>query len=82
MFDDRLYKRGALTVHALRLTMGDAAFGPMLRAWTTEHRHGTVSTGAFETHAQAWTPTPLGALFTAWLRTPRLPRLPEPGRTP
>lgn len=78
MFDDRLYKRGALAVHALRLTMGDAAFGPMLRAWTTEHRHGTVTTAGFEAHAQAWTPEPLGALFTAWLRSPRLPRLPAP----
>ncbi|WP_088290061.1 M1 family metallopeptidase [Kineosporia sp. A_224] len=78
MFDDRLYKRGALAVHALRLTMGDAAFGPMLRAWTTEHRHGTVTTAGFEAHAQAWTPEPLGALFTAWLRSPKLPRLPAP----
>ncbi|WP_088317377.1 M1 family metallopeptidase [Kineosporia sp. R_H_3] len=78
MFDDRLYKRGALAVHALRLTMGDAAFGPMLRAWTTEHRHGTVTTAGFEAHAQAWTPEPLGALFTAWLRSPKLPRLPGP----
>ncbi|MBI4940312.1 MAG: M1 family metallopeptidase [Actinobacteria bacterium] len=82
MFDDRLYKRGALAVHALRLRMGDAAFGPMLRAWTTEHRHGTVTTAGFEAHAQAWTPEPLDALFTAWLRSPKLPRLPEPGRTP
>ena len=26
MFDDRVYKRGALLVHALRLTLGDEAF--------------------------------------------------------
>ena len=34
MFDDRVYKRGALTLHALRLTVGDDAFFDALRAWT------------------------------------------------
>jgi aminopeptidase N len=76
MFDDRLYKRGALTVHALRLAMGDAAFGPMLRAWTTEHRHGTVSTESFTEHVQRWTDVPVEPVLTAWLRTARLPALP------
>ena len=31
MFDDRVYKRGALLLHALRLTVGDEAFFGMLR---------------------------------------------------
>ena len=31
MFDDRVYKRGALTLHALRLTVGDDAFFAMLQ---------------------------------------------------
>ncbi len=76
MFDDRVYKRGALTLHALRLTMGDDAFGPMLRAWTAEHRHGTVSTAQFESHARLWTQARLGPLFDEWLRRPALPELP------
>jgi len=77
MFDDRLYKRGALTVHALRLTVGETAFGALLKAWTTEHRHGTVTTAAFEEHAQRFAQVPLEPLFTAWLRRPRLPDLPH-----
>ena len=31
MFDDRVYKRGALTLHTLRLTVGDDAFFDLLR---------------------------------------------------
>ena len=30
MFDDRVYKRGALTLHALRLTLGDDMFFGLL----------------------------------------------------
>ncbi|GAA2467539.1 M1 family metallopeptidase [Terrabacter carboxydivorans] len=44
MFDDRVYKRGALTLHALRLEVGDTAFFGLLRDWTATHRHGSVST--------------------------------------
>jgi aminopeptidase len=76
MFDDRLYKRGALTLHALRLTVGEAAFGALLKAWTSQHRHGTVTTAAFEEHAQRFAQGPLEPLFTAWLRQPNLPDLP------
>ena len=42
MFDDRVYKRGALLLHALRLTMGDDTFFDFLREWVAGHRHGTV----------------------------------------
>jgi aminopeptidase N len=44
MFDDRVYKRGALAVHALRRAAGDALFFSFLRAWTDEHRFGSVTT--------------------------------------
>ena len=44
MFDDRVYKRGALAVHALRRAAGDALFFAFLRAWTEEYRFGSVTT--------------------------------------
>ena len=44
MFDDRVYKRGALTLHALRLTVGDDAFFELLRDWVDKHADGTVTT--------------------------------------
>ena len=40
MFDDRVYKRGALTLHALRLTVGDDAFFALLRDWLAENLGG------------------------------------------
>lgn len=42
MFDDRIYKRGALTVHALRVLLGDEAFFSAVRAYVAAGRHGIV----------------------------------------
>ncbi|MFI8083003.1 M1 family metallopeptidase [Kitasatospora sp. NPDC086009] len=75
MFDDRLYQRGGLTVHALRLTLGDAAFFPMLREWATAHRHGVVGTADLRAHAGRYADHSLEPLFTAWLDRPELPPL-------
>jgi aminopeptidase N len=76
MFDDRIYKRGALTLHALRLTLGDATFFAMLRDWTAEHRHGVVDTENFRSHAARYATTPLDGLFDAWLFRASLPEFP------
>jgi aminopeptidase len=76
MFDDRLYKRGALTLHALRRTVGDDAFFELLRRWTTTYRYGTVTTDQFVDHAGQYAARSLGPLFTAWLDEPALPKLP------
>lgn len=67
MFDDRVYKRGALTLHALRTRVGDSAFFELLREWTTRHRHGTATTDDFRALAGQ------DDLLDAWLNHPRLP---------
>ncbi|KAA9085343.1 M1 family metallopeptidase [Microbacterium radiodurans] len=75
MFDDRVYKRGALTLHALRLTVGDDAFFGLLRAWTGENRHALVDTADFRDLVERR----LGAASTVlspWLDAPALPALP------
>ena len=46
-FDDRVYKRGALTLHALRGAMGDDSFFALLREWCTRNRHGVATTEDF-----------------------------------
>jgi aminopeptidase N len=74
MFDDRVYKRGALTLHALRLVLGDDLFFAMIRAWVAEHRCGTVSTELFEEHAARYGST--GDLLARWLHRRALPDLP------
>ena len=78
MFDDRVYKRGALTLHALRLTVGDDAFLAMLKDWLAEKRGGSVTTAEFTEFASAHTGHDLDELFDAWLRHPELPELPAP----
>ncbi len=73
MFDDRVYQRGALALHALRVVVGDASFFALLRDWTQVHQHGTVTTEEFTALAQRHTAQPLDGLFAAWLYEPALP---------
>jgi aminopeptidase N len=76
MFDDRIYKRGALTLHALRRTIGDAAFFRLLREWTSTHGGGTATTDDFRRLAAGYSAESLDALFDKWLFAAALPRLP------
>ncbi len=76
MFDDRVYKRGALLLHALRLTIGDDAFFGLLRSWVDRHRYGSVTTAMFESAAASAYDVPLDDLFRHWLRERPLPVLP------
>lgn len=80
MFDDRVYKRGALTLHALRLLVGDSAFFDLLRSWVAERSGGSVETADFIAHTLAACPDTdsavLGDLFNAWLHATALPALP------
>ena len=77
MFDDRLYRRGGLVLHALRCTLGDGPFFAMLKDWAAEHRHGTVTTSQFIEHANRYSAQRLDGLFTAWLDETTLPPLPN-----
>jgi aminopeptidase N len=76
MFDDRVYERGALTLHALRTALGDTAFFDLLREWTRAHHNGTVTTDAFEAMARRYATRPLDDLFRTWLHESSLPSLP------
>ncbi len=75
MFDDRVYKRGALALHALRGIIGDDKFFGLLRDWTTRHRHGTVVTDDFTGLAANYADVSLRPLWETWLYSPRLPPL-------
>jgi len=78
MFDDRVYKRGALTVHALRLRVGDEKFFELVRSWLQEHRGGSVTSEMFVEHAGQAAGEDLRDLFDPWLHGTELP--PCPGR--
>ncbi len=77
MFDDRLYQRGGVTVHALRVALGDEAFFRMLRDWTRLHRHGVVSTDAFLAHVRRYAAEPIDGLLQEWLFETTLPAFPR-----
>jgi aminopeptidase N len=77
MFDDRVYKRGALTLHALRACVGDETFFGLLQSWVLKHRGGTVSTADFVAHASAAAGRDLGRLFDDWLYAEKLPPRPK-----
>jgi aminopeptidase N len=74
-FDDRVYKRGALTLHTLRRTVGDDAFFALLRSWVDRHRYGVVTTADFEAHVLAETGVDPGPLLGPWLHDRALPPL-------
>ncbi|MDP9937174.1 aminopeptidase N [Paenarthrobacter nicotinovorans] len=74
MFDDRVYKRGALAVHALRVAAGDEAFFAFLQHWTAGNRHGSVSTESFITAADAFMPGfDTASILRPWLYEAALP---------
>ncbi|MGZ8803833.1 MAG: M1 family aminopeptidase, partial [Microbacterium sp.] len=77
MFDDRVYKRGALTLHALRLTIGDDAFFRLLKAWSRMYRASTATTADFVALAEGISNLPVAGLMHAWLDLPGLPDLPR-----
>ncbi|MGQ4600185.1 M1 family aminopeptidase [Nocardia sp. R6R-6] len=79
MFDDRVYKRGALTLHALRLELGDSTFFNLLREWTIRYRHSSVTTEEFTDLAGHYSLVPLRPLWDSWLLAESLPQLPPHG---
>lgn len=76
IFDDRVYDRGACTLHALRLTLGDDRFFALLRGRHQAHRGRSADTAAFLAHAGRYSPTAVEPLLHTWLYEKRLPPLP------
>ncbi|MGX1759541.1 M1 family metallopeptidase [Streptomyces lydicus] len=76
IFDDRIYVRGACTLHALRRAMGDHRFFSMLRTWHQTHRGASADTAAFVAHAGRWATRPIKPLLHSWLYERPLPPFP------
>jgi aminopeptidase N len=74
MFDERVYERGALALHALRRALGGAEFFALLREWTDTYRDGTVTTEDFTAMARRY--GSVDGLLRAWLFEEALPPLP------
>ncbi len=76
MFDDRVYKRGALALHAIRTSIGDEAFFSALRAYTAARRHGHVTTDDFiEFFSDHTGSRAIGGFVARWVQQSALPNL-------
>ncbi len=76
MFDDRVYVRGALTLHTLRMSVGDQTFFTILQRWTAQNRCGNVTTAEFLALASEVSGRAVEPLLHEWLFEKKLPALP------
>jgi aminopeptidase N len=67
LFDSSIYERGAMTLQALRVKLGDAAFFDVLRSWHAAHRHGNATEAQFRSFAELRTGVELTHFFNVWL---------------
>lgn len=79
MFSPSVYRRGGLTLGALRARVGDDAFEQILRAYLARFAGRTAATNDFIAVAEEVTGTSLAPFFRTWLYEPRLPDIPELG---
>jgi len=76
LFDGAVYVRGAMTLQALRMTIGDQAFFELLRQWYATNAGGHGRTGAFVALAEQISGQELTDLFHQWLFTETKPDMP------
>ncbi len=79
LFSGAVYDRGAMTLHQLRLAVGDEAFFTILRKWAKTRAGGNVTTDEFIQLAELVSGKQLDGLFQTWLFTAEKPTLP-PGQ--
>jgi aminopeptidase N len=73
IFDDPVYFRGAMTLHALRQKVGDEDFFRLVKRWTGLHAGGNVSTAQFVALAESVSGEELDSFFHTWLHTESKP---------
>jgi aminopeptidase N len=76
LFATSVYDRGALTLHALRRTVGDDAFFEILKTYVATFGGKNVVTKDFAGVAESISGADLGPFFDRWLYREPLPELP------
>ena len=69
MFSSPPYDRGAMTLQALRVKVGDPTFFAILRTWYRENRNGNVTTAEFVDLSERLSGQQLDQFFNVWLYT-------------
>jgi hypothetical protein len=67
LFNSAVYRRGSLTLHALRKEIGDPAFFNLLRTYTDTYQYGNATTEDFIALAEAISGQELDDLFDEWI---------------
>jgi aminopeptidase N len=73
LFSPTVLDGGAVVLHALRQTVGDAVFFAILRTWVTEYGGQSVTTETFIDHASDIAGEDLTGFFMAWLSATDVP---------
>ncbi|MBN8655094.1 MAG: M1 family metallopeptidase [Anaerolineae bacterium] len=76
LFNGGVYLRGGLTLHALRVEVGDETFFEILREYHSRHKYGNATTDDFIAVAEELSGQQLDNLFDAWLYDEQLPPMP------
>lgn len=76
LFNVTVYNRGALTLEALRRTIGDEAFFDILREWVAQNQNAPVDTADFIALSESLSGQDLDQFFQTWLYDWGLPPLP------
>ena len=76
LFNGGVYLRGGLTLHALRLEVGDEAFFEIVRTYYDRYKFGNATTEDFIQVAEEISGEDLGEFFDAWLYDEQLPPMP------
>jgi aminopeptidase N len=82
LFSDGPYYRGALTLHALRLNVGDEMFFQILQTWAQRYRYSNATTADFIALVNELTEEDFEDFFDSWLYDPEIPSIPEMGLSP
>lgn len=79
IFNAGVYLRGAWTLHALRLRVGDEAFFDILRTYYDRFKYSNATTEDFIGVAEAVSGKDLSEFFQGWLYDEPIPDVPELG---
>ena len=73
IFEEAVYNRGAMTLHALRERIGDQDFSRLTKRWFTRYAQGNVTTRQFIDLAERVSGENLDPFFRTWIYTPTKP---------
>jgi aminopeptidase N len=76
LFNPGVYYWGALSLHALRLDVGDQVFFEILKTYFERYKGGNVRTADFISVAEEVSGKELGSFFDSWLYSEDLPPIP------